>query len=135
MGDLTPREQTVYDFMKGMKESGYTFRAVVVGKGAILETTTPLGPVLKVTQSPSTGDNLLTLATTDQETEFHLRLSQVKKVVITKKETPSKTLRIVRLVNVDGEGMCSLILADQSEAATKWYDEMAIDCGDEIEMP
>jgi len=55
MGDLTTPEQTVYDMMHELSESGYKFRLVVVGKGAILETTSPLGPVSRVTQSPSTG--------------------------------------------------------------------------------
>lgn len=56
MGDLTTPEQTVYEMMQELSESGYDFRVVVVGKGAILETTSPLGPVTHVTQSPSTGE-------------------------------------------------------------------------------
>lgn len=56
MGDLTTPEHTVYDMMHELSESGYAFRVVVVGKGAILETTSRLGPVVKMTQSPSTGE-------------------------------------------------------------------------------
>ena len=55
MGELTTPEQSVYDLMREFSESGYTFRIVVVGQGAILETTSPLGPITKLTQSPSTG--------------------------------------------------------------------------------
>jgi len=55
MGDLTTPEQAVYDMMQEISGSGFAFRVVVVGKGAILETTNLLGPVIKVTQSPSTG--------------------------------------------------------------------------------
>ena len=61
MGDLTTPEQTVYGMMQELSGSGYQFRVVVVGKGAILETTTPLGPVLKLTQSPSTGEQMSTM--------------------------------------------------------------------------
>lgn len=57
MGELIIPEQTVYQIMQDLNESGYTFRLVVIGtEGAtILETTTPFGPILKLTQSPSTG--------------------------------------------------------------------------------
>ena len=55
MGELTTPEQTVYDLMRELSESGYSFRVVVVGQGAILEATSPLGPITKLTQSPSTG--------------------------------------------------------------------------------
>lgn len=56
MGELTKPEQTVFDIMQEVLQSGYSFRVVVVGKGAILESTVPcLGPVIKLTQSPSTG--------------------------------------------------------------------------------
>jgi hypothetical protein len=57
---------------------------VVVGKGAILETVSALGPVLKVTQRSSTGTNMLTLVT-DQTFEFHLQLAQVSKMVLLEK--------------------------------------------------
>jgi hypothetical protein len=106
----------------------------VVGKGAILETTAALGPVLKVTQSPSTGTNLLTMANEDQSFEFHLQLSQVLKIVLTEKEAPKKTLRIIRLLNVAGDSLSSLILADESEAALAWYKELIAKYGKEIVM-
>jgi hypothetical protein len=58
MGELTPSEQALYDFLCELSQSKYSFRVVVVGKNgsAILESTIPsLGPVIKITQSPSTG--------------------------------------------------------------------------------
>ena len=56
MGELTKPEQTVYDILHEVSDSGFSFRVVVVGKGTILESTVDsLGPVIKLTQSPSTG--------------------------------------------------------------------------------
>jgi hypothetical protein len=58
MGELTPPEQVVYDLLCEMSNSSYSFRIVVIGKngGAILESTVPcVGPIIKITQSPSTG--------------------------------------------------------------------------------
>jgi hypothetical protein len=134
MGELTEPEQQVFDIMDTIHDSGYLFRMVVVGKGAILETVSALGPVLKVTQSPSTGTNMLTLANTDQTFEFHLQLAQVSKMVLLEKVTPAKTLRIVRILNADGESMSSLILADESEAAVKWYEGLIAKYGKEIQL-
>jgi hypothetical protein len=134
MGELTEPEQRVFDIMDNIHDSGFIFRMVVVGKGAILETTAALGPVLKVTQSPSTGANLLTLANEDQTFEFHLQLSEVTKMVLMEKETPKKTLRIIRILNADGESMSSLILADESEAAVAWYGELIAKYGKEIQL-
>ena len=134
MGELTGPETQVFDILDSVHASGYKFRLVVVGKGAILETTAALGPVLKVTQSPSTGTNLLTMANEDQSFEFHLQLSQVLKIVLTEKEAPKKTLRIIRLLNVAGDSLSSLILADESEAALAWYKELIAKYGKEIVM-
>lgn len=56
MGELTQPEQTVFDVLEEVSKSGYAFRIVVVGSGAILESTVKVvGPVIKITQSPSTG--------------------------------------------------------------------------------
>jgi hypothetical protein len=134
MGELTEPEQRVFDIMDNIHDSGYLFRMVVVGKGAILETVSALGPVLKVTQSPSTGTNMLTLANTDQTFEFHLQLAQVSKMVLLEKVTPAKTLRMVRILNADGESMSSLILADESEEAVTWYEGLIAKYGKEIQL-
>jgi putative heme iron utilization protein len=135
MGELTAPEQQVFDIMDTIHDSGYHFRMVVVVKGDILETTAALGPVLKVTQSPSTGANLLTLANEDQSFEFHLQLSEVSKIVLLEKPTPSKTLRIVRILNAAGESMSSLILADESQEAVTWFEQGLIATfGTEIQL-
>jgi hypothetical protein len=56
MGELTKPENTVYDILEEICQSGYAFRVVTIGKGAILESTVNcLGPVTRLTQSPSTG--------------------------------------------------------------------------------
>jgi hypothetical protein len=74
------------------------------------------------------------LANEDQTFEFHLQLSEVSKMVLLEKETPSKTLRMVRILNAAGESMSSLILADESEAAVKWYEGLIAKYGKEIQM-
>jgi hypothetical protein len=58
MGELTVHEQTVFDMLNDVSKSGYAFRVVVVGRqgGAILESTVNcLGPIARITQSPSKG--------------------------------------------------------------------------------
>lgn len=134
MGELTAPEQKVYDFMEELHQSEIEFRIVVVGKGAILECTSTLGPKLSVSQNPATGNNLLTLATTDQSFEYHLQLSQVSKIVVLEKETPKKVLRIIRLLNAEGESMSSLILADESNKAVDWFKGLIGIFGDEIQL-
>jgi hypothetical protein len=60
MGELTKPENTVYDILEEISQSGYAFRVVTIGKGAILESTVNcLGPVIRLTQSPSTGTLLI----------------------------------------------------------------------------
>lgn len=134
MGELTIPEQKVYEIMKNVHDSKYKFRVVVVGKGAILEATSVLGPKLSVSQSPSSGANLLTLASADQSFEYHLQLSQVSKMVLLRKETPSKVMRIIRILNDQGESMSSLILADESDAAVKWFTELGETYGTDIQL-
>ena len=123
MGELTSPEQKVYDLLTEIHASKYLFRVVVVGSGAILETTHELGPVLKISQQPSTGANLI-----------HVRLSHVSKMVLTVKTSPSKVLRIVRLLNSSGESLASLILATDAEDAIKWFGDLIEKHGDEIQL-
>lgn len=84
--------------------------------------------------SSCSGANLLTLASEDQSFEFHLQLSEVSKIALVEKETPAKTLRIIRLLNAEGESMSSLILADTSDEATKWYHGIVEERGSEIQL-
>ena len=60
--------------------SSLPFRIVVIGNGAILETTSRLGPTSKAAISPKSGERLLTFASEDQSFEFHVKVEQVGKV-------------------------------------------------------
>ena len=139
MGELTTPEQTVYNVLHALHESHYPFRVVVVGKEgqAILESTTNvLGPNLSIAQSPSTGKNLLTLASADKDFELHIQLSTVSKIVlVTKTNKPEhKTVRLVRLLNAKGESMCSLILAASEDEAVTWFNGLVEKFGSEIQL-
>lgn len=134
MGELSSPEQKVFDILQDFHRSPYAFRVVVVGNGAILETTSRLGPVFKVSQQPTTGSNLLTMANDDQSFEFHVRLNQVSKIVLTTRETPLKTLRIARFLNSQGDSICSLILADASDEAIQWYRQLQETYGSDIQL-
>ena len=138
MGELTAPEQTVYDVLHALHESHYPFRVVVVGKqaGAILESTQLLGPNLSIAQSPSTGKNLLTLANDDKAFELHIQLSAVSKIVlVTKTNKPEhKTVRLVRLLNANGDSMCSLILAASEDEAVAWFNGLVDQFGSEIQL-
>lgn len=137
MGELTSSEQQVFDLLQKLHDSQYAFRIVVVGNGAILETTSALGPALSVAQSPKTGKNLMTLATVDKSFEFHISLADVTQVAILEKETPVKTMRIIRLLGGDDgdtKAMCSLILADPSEDATTWFQSLQKDLGETVDL-
>jgi hypothetical protein len=77
---------------------------------------------------------MLTMASADQTFEFHVHLEQVSKVVLIEKETPAKTLRIIRLLNDVGDSMSSLILADSSDEAITWYHGLVEKRGNEIQL-
>jgi len=131
----------VYDILVDLHRSGFLFRVVVVGKGAILESTCALGPKMNVAQSPSSGANLLTFASEDQGFEYHLQLSEVSKVVFAVKETPKKVLRIVRMLNAEGESMTSLVLHQQADGggdgdgdAIQFFDGLIEKYGSEVQL-
>ena len=105
-----------------------------MGNGVILETTSVLGPALNVAQSPKTGRNLMTLASEDKSFEFHLQLADVSQIVILEKETPMKTMRIIRVLGTEGQSMCSLILADQSDSAIQWFHGLVEEYGATIDL-
>jgi putative heme iron utilization protein len=77
---------------------------------------------------------MLTLASADQAFEFHLQLTDISKIVLVEKETPAKTLRIVRFLNAVGESMSSLILTDASDEAKAWYHGLVETQGSEIQL-
>jgi hypothetical protein len=132
---LAPEEEKVYGLLKEIHASQLAFRAVVVGHGAILESTNLLGPTLKVSKSPKSGANIATFASTDQSFEFHLMTAQVAKISLTEKQGPTgRTMRILRFTNKDAKPMCSLILADDSDKAAEWYQNIASKYGEEVEL-
>jgi len=151
MGEMTPPEEVAYNVLGEVRDSGYGFRVVVVGRGgsAILEATCPrLGPLLSVSQSPSSGRNMLTLASEDKSFEFHLQLSDVAKMVFVTKEVPSsegkdhkRVMRILRILNASGDPMASLILQaatgdgdGREDGAVKWFEGMIEKHGSDIQL-
>ena len=133
--DLTPAEEKVYGLLQEIHSSKLPFRAVVVGNGAILESTSVLGPILKVSKSPASGANIATFASEDASFEFHLMTAQVKKISLTEKVGPTgRTMRILRLTKEDAKPMCSLILADDSEESKEWYSGILSKYGESIDL-
>jgi len=128
--ETKPIDNVITDLHK----SGYPFRIVVVGNGAILETTSKLGPVMKSSISPKTGGKLVTLASDDQSFEFHVKVDEVSKIVFVETAKPSddgeKVLRICRFMNKEGGSICSLILNEAGEEAVQWFGGMQKRYGD-----
>ena len=71
-----------------------------------------------------TGANMVTLANADQSFEYHVQLEQICQIAFVEKETPNKTLRIVRLLNANGDSISSLILVDVSDDAQQWFRDL-----------
>jgi hypothetical protein len=133
--DLTEPEERVYGLLQEIYESKLDFRVVVVGNGAILESTATLGPIMKVSQSPATGANLVTFASEDSSFEFHLMIAQVSKIAFVQKEIPTgRMMRILRFVNDVGKPVCSLILSDDSDPAAEWYNSITSKYGEEMQL-
>ena len=117
----------------------------MIGNGAILETTSILGPHYASNVSPKTGDRIITLASEDKSFEFHVKVDQVSKVTFSEVEKPvpptsedqpptTKTMRIIRFVNTEGGPMCSLILQESDEAAIEWFTGMMDQYGPMLEL-
>jgi len=126
---LSPPEQKVYNVLQDLHNAQFPFRLVVVGNGAISETTANLGPTFKLGTSPRTGEPIATFASVDQSFEFHLMISQVSKIVMTSKATSGgekddQLMQIFRFLTDDGKSMCSLILADKGDEAQAWFQTM-----------
>jgi hypothetical protein len=112
----------------------------VIGNGAILETTSVLGPHFAESTSPKTGERLVTFASDDRSFEFHLKVDQISKVTFSEKDRivndkeEKRKLRITRFINEMGNPICSLILADSSKEAADWFTSMTIRYGYEIQL-
>ena len=130
----SPGQEQIYDFCHALHTCGYPFRTIVIGHGAILETTQTLGPTFKVTESPKTpGNAILTMASSDQSFEFHVKLEQVYKILLLERQQESgKVLRIIRMTNEKEESMCSLILAEYSEDAAAFFQGLVTKYGNEF---
>lgn len=126
--DKSSELKVVDRVISDMHESGYPFRIVVVGNGAILETTSKLGPTMKSSISQKTGGRLVTLASEDQSFEFHVKVDEVDSVVFAESVRPledgeEKILRICRFMNGEAT-ICSLILGASGEDVIEWFNDM-----------
>jgi hypothetical protein len=138
---LSTREEQVKALLQELGGSELPFRIVVVGNGAILESTNLLGPsMMKVSRSPSTDANLVTFASDDASFEFHLMVGQVGRVVMVEKQSPltGKAMRIIRFLTDGGDepakSICSLILAEDSDASGVWYQNLYAKYGPEWQL-
>ena len=129
----SPAQEQIFDFFQALHSCGYPFRTIVIGSGAILESTQTLGPTFKVSESPKTGNLILTMASQDQSFEFHVKLEQVHKIALVERQQESgKVLRIIRMTNEKEESICSLILAEYSEGAATFFQDLVTKYGDEF---
>jgi hypothetical protein len=82
----------------------------------------------------STGANMATIANADQSFEYHVQLEQIYEIAFVEKETPNKTLRIVRFMNENGDSITSFILVDVSAEAQKWFTDLIQTHGDVLRL-
>jgi len=131
------------EVLEDIHSNGFKFRIVVIGNGAILETTSILGPNYASNISPKTGDRIITLSSEDKSFEFHVKVEQVSKITFSEVVKPipendkgenTKIMRLIRLVNLEGGPMCSLILVDSDEKAVEWFSSMIDKFGSVVEM-
>jgi hypothetical protein len=110
-------------FLRELSNSKLPFRIVVVGNGVIFESTILLGP-MNLSQSPSTGLELVTFVSDDASFEFNLMVEKVKLVIVEKGIlVAGKHTRSIRFLDGDepAKAICSLVLAEDSECAGKWF--------------
>lgn len=135
IAELRLKERKIYTLLEELFESNLPFRIVVVGNGAILETTSKMGPTFKIGQSAKSGANIVTFASKDQSFEFHVIIAKITSVALIEKPSPVKegsTMRLMRFLDGDGGSICSLILAEESDTAKEWYQTMTKKYGSEF---
>lgn len=115
--------------LESFHKSNLLFRIVVIGNGAILETTSKLGPVSKSSISPKSGERLLTFASEDKTFEFHVKVEQVCTIAFV-----AGKRRVARFLNENGTPICSLILVDEASGAEEWFDGLVEKYGNEVVM-
>ena len=133
-----PLSPKIDNILKDIHSQALSFRIVVIGEGAILETTSLLGPHMTMSTSPTTGERLVTFASDDKSFEFHLKIDKVGKVTFTEKDRQlesgaKKTMRICRFLTDEAMPICSLILADSSPEAADWFRGLTIRYGYEVQ--
>ena len=111
-----------------MHKSKYPFRIIVIGSGAILETTSPLGPISKSSISPKSNERLLTFASEDASFEFHVKVEQIHKIAFVATEERN----VARFLSESGTPICSLILGDKSSEAGEWFTGLVEKWGAEV---
>lgn len=130
----TQKESIIDNFISRLSSpelSARQWRIVVIGNGAILETTSSLGK-MKMGASPKTGERLVTFSSEDKSFEFHLKIDQVAKISLTSRTRPDQSeMRIVRMINKDSAPICSLILQGED---TAWWMKLQHDFGDDISL-
>ena len=128
----TPSRITAESILNECHQSKYIFRIIVIGNGAILETTSPLGPVSKSSVSPKSGEKLVTFANEDQSFEFHVKVEQICKVVFVTNGGADGSKKVTRFLSESGTPICSLILCDTSDEAGVWFDGLVNKYGNEV---
>lgn len=137
-------EQILHDFHR----SKLSFRIIVIGNGAILESTSQLGPTFKTSISPKTGDRLVTFANIDASLEFHIKIDDIAKIVFVVSSAINNTTnnenqqlppeqqsrRVARFMNANGIPICSLLLAESTKEGIAWFERMMETYGHEIVM-
>ena len=121
---------TAESILNEFHESKYIFRIIVIGNGAILETTNKLGPTYKSSISPKSNERLLTFASEDQSFEFHVKVEQICKICF----VATSERRVARFLSESGTPICSLILGDSSAEAGEWFDGLIEKFGNELIM-
>lgn len=126
-GDENVEPSKAESILNEFHKSNLLFRIVVIGNGAILETTSKLGPTSKSSISPKSGERLLTFASDDQSFEFHVKIEQVCKIAFV-----SSKRRVARFLSESGTPICSLILVDSSKEGEDWFDALVEEYGNEV---
>ncbi|KAL3768689.1 hypothetical protein ACHAWU_006790 [Discostella pseudostelligera] len=128
-------EQILHDF----HASKLSFRIIVIGNGAILESTSPLGPTFKPSISPKSGERLITFANMDASLEFHVKVDEIAKIVFVVSQSndqqqQQQSRRVARFINANGIPICSLLLAETTKEGEAWFENMMETYGNEVVM-
>ncbi len=142
-------EQILHDF----HASKLSFRIIVIGNGAILESTSQLGPTFKSSISPKSGERLITFANRDASLEFHVKIEEIAKIVFVVSSSPvvdannkdnnnnntnnqqqQQVRRVARFINANGTPICSLLLAESTKEGETWFQSMMDTYGNEVVM-